>query len=577
MFAEYEDCISERLSMARVYDDAITLFELSETHEERVRFSLKLIDDQGSLPPKSLVISRKNGARAVEVRISGDHHFAKKEYLSALQLYNEALCFCEKGTENMGMAYANRSAVYFMTGYYELCLENIELALQNAYPEVLKDKLIKRKNDCLYKINNGGEKLVKPKEIDIKLSYEPNPKIPFMVEGIDLKVNEKYGRHLIAKQNFNPGDILIIEKPFTSILSKDKVYSYCLYCMNSNLMNLKPCNESTCAMFCSDKCYEESLAKFFKFEGQILDALYEYLDKKLHIVRMVIKLLTLFEDFDDLKEFIDSIDLSKTTPFDIDYKTATEKDLFRVFYAFSTHEELRDNNILFSSCNWSAYVYYLIKQCTDLGQRIKKKEHQSTIMTVILRLKLITSIYCINSYTISPSRGDQDYLDVKGSQSNLITSLFSHSCVPNVRITGENVNALIVMLPIKAGDQIFVSYGPIHNGFDLEKRQQILKASYCFDCTCDACKNDYPQQNDLRNNEISVDEQLFITRYKINVTQPNDPAVIREMLNQCNQFLTKYGHNYPSLDICNVQAVQQKCTELLYFNKPLEFCFVPRK
>jgi hypothetical protein len=54
------------------------------------------------------------------------------------------LCFAKPGTEAVGLAYANRSAVYFCLDEFELCLRNIKLAKSHNYPLDKIQKLDKR-------------------------------------------------------------------------------------------------------------------------------------------------------------------------------------------------------------------------------------------------------------------------------------------------------------------------------------------------------------------------------------------------------------------------------------------------
>lgn len=77
-------------------------------------------------------------------------------------------------------------------------------------------------------------------------------------------------------------------------------------------------------------------------------------------------------------------------------------------------------------------------------------------------------------------------------------SLFNHSCDANVaRFSIDDKMALIVARPIKAGEQIFITYGPYFNDKPREDRREYLKRKFSFECDCTACFNDYPkEQND---------------------------------------------------------------------------------
>lgn len=79
-----------------------------------------------------------------------------------------------------------------------------------------------------------------------------------------------------------------------------------------------------------------------------------------------------------------------------------------------------------------------------------------------------------------------------GSGLCMFASLFSHSCDPHVkRITVDNKIAFVVVRPVWAGKQVYISYGYSSYGMPRVDRQTYLK-SYGFKCDCEACAHNYP-------------------------------------------------------------------------------------
>lgn len=79
---------------------------------------------------------------------------------------------------------------------------------------------------------------------------------------------------------------------------------------------------------------------------------------------------------------------------------------------------------------------------------------------------------------------------VIGQKLGLVSSLFNHSCAPNVfngSNTGGDMDIFISTRPIKKGDQVFVG-----DGYPLEEltmiRRKELSQKYNFDCKCDRCE-----------------------------------------------------------------------------------------
>lgn len=570
MFKMY---VEKLLQIKSAPGDALIDFKRLENLEDKVRYCLNLLERSNCLPPKSLVKPDKDETMAEAYRLVGNHFFVIKEYAKALELYNQSLCFCEKGSEAMGMAYTNRSVIYFKTQYYKICLENVELALENGYPEKFKFKLIKRKNDCNYEIQYGRGKEMKHC-IEPQLSYLPHPTIPQMVEGIELKQNKKYGRHLVAKQDFNPGDILMIENPLNASLYLQNIYKYCLNCLNSNLMSLLPCEEAVTGMFCSKRCYEESMSKYFKYEHQIIDAINGMLGHKTVLLRFVFELITLVKDMDGLKEFVDSLDSNQTSPFDIDYKNTTKKDLLRSYFTLESHEKSRPMQYQYELATEVAAQYYFAIKCTDLGQLVTTKDHEDMLMKLLFRMSMIASINFRRLDKISTINEEDQVVEAKAEACQLLICLMNHSCAANVDLIGENNHVIHVARPIKAGEQLFLTHGQFFYCTPRTERKQELKRRFLFDCTCIACEKNYPQDVQLSVKNLNCYElRVLMESHQISTCKVNDPKALQKVVKKCYKFTKKHDRSFPCLELYLVQYFQHKCSALLYAEEPLEVTF----
>lgn len=54
----------------------------------------------------------KNNKKSLQYRNIGNKEFSKKKWREAMGFYNQSLRFAEIGTENVALAYANRSACF---------------------------------------------------------------------------------------------------------------------------------------------------------------------------------------------------------------------------------------------------------------------------------------------------------------------------------------------------------------------------------------------------------------------------------------------------------------------------------
>jgi hypothetical protein len=71
-----------------------------------------------------------------------------------------------------------------------------------------------------------------------KLSYQANPKIPFIVDCLEMREDEKYGRGIYATCDLNAGDVIAIEEPF--FLETLSTNRHCMNCNRSNMLSLIP-------------------------------------------------------------------------------------------------------------------------------------------------------------------------------------------------------------------------------------------------------------------------------------------------------------------------------------------------
>lgn len=153
-----------------------------------------------------------------------------------------------------------------------------------------------------------------------------------------------------------------------------------------------------------------------------------------------------------------------------------------------------------------------------------------------LLLEFFIDIRSITRYNENPSMDPETIFndsDEKvtnrevGSGMRTLMSIFNHSCYPNVHQTAMDCKeeVFIVMRPIKAGEQLFTSYGPDFFYESLQERQESMK-HYDFKCDCVACINDYPKLEKLPRqsfkqppNPVNFKEE--IEHYKRNCIEIN--------------------------------------------------------
>lgn len=105
-------------------------------------------------------------------------------------------------------------------------------------------KLNDREKKCNELIANAVyDKAEDPWEC-FKLSYPPNPKIPFLINDLELRNTEKYGRGVFTKRDLKAGDVIAVENLCFQRLFCPGQYNRCCCCIKVNMMNLLPCTKT---------------------------------------------------------------------------------------------------------------------------------------------------------------------------------------------------------------------------------------------------------------------------------------------------------------------------------------------
>lgn len=189
----------------------------------------------------------KSDENSKRLREIGNKFYTQRQFFEAIIKYNESLCYAENESENISLAYANRSAVYFEMKLYQRSLENIELARTHNYPIKNLEVLKIREEKCRDLMKNGfKESQDMP---PFKLTYDPHKKYPSMANCLELKSDKKFGRYIITNKSLSVGDVIAIEQPVVNFLREEFLYQRCSHCLKSNILSLLPCNSCTRGRF----------------------------------------------------------------------------------------------------------------------------------------------------------------------------------------------------------------------------------------------------------------------------------------------------------------------------------------
>lgn len=551
-------------------------FQTLKGSAEKIRFCYALLKEKNLLPNETTFISRKNSQKSLDARNRGNTYFKERNYVEALKCYNKSLCFAPVASESLAIAFANRSAVFLNTGFYKFCMENIELALKgDNYPSKMIGKLEQRKKECSEKMKNHIDSYVTltKEKSEIKLTYKPNTHVPNMIDALELATSIKFGRHVISNRHLYPGDIILIEKPFVKSLISldvrdDAEYSRCVNCLKSEFFNVFPCEFCTKAMFCSNTCREEAWNNFHKYECEVYGANVDYL-----MIRASLMCFTIFNDIDRIKAFLDD----SLNVFDPGYDYKSKEHQLKVLRSHATHAPVTKVEEEFQTCNTCALNWHLLQSSFNFKSLINSSETEDIFLTLLYDFAIVSQFYSHSLLTMARTPEEQQKVDGQfspqkyGSGLLPICSLLNHSCAPNVtRMGNDTCVVMVVRRHITPGEQLFDSYGPHHLNQKLIARQNQIRRRYAFDCTCEACQNDYPLLNDLEMEDLVEFFPLCAGIMKI---MEYDKAWADKSFALSKKFLKKFGEKYPAYEICAGQIIMIHCINILMIKTPVELQF----
>lgn len=116
--------------------------------------------------------NEKNNELATKYRLGGNTKFSEEKWRMAMKYYNLSLRFAEIGTEDVGLAYANRSHCFLKLGMFDKCITDIEMALKANYPRQKVPKLDKRRAYCLQQIESNKPTEKGEKSMVVSMSVE---------------------------------------------------------------------------------------------------------------------------------------------------------------------------------------------------------------------------------------------------------------------------------------------------------------------------------------------------------------------------------------------------------------------
>lgn len=455
----------------RIQDISRHFMSLSEPHK-RVLYVYGLLKIYQLIP---LVIKEdKCEFSSCHYRNLGNKMYEKKKLYMALQYYNLALMYAPLVSPSYALAISNRSAVLAGLKQYDACLNDINMVLSMS-PMAIRDKLLKRRSMCMEALRTIEEPDIFEKNQLIEEIFAMNgPKNSKYVDAsskLAVLHTPELGRHVVAQEDIEVGDVIVREDPFVSVLLREQITMTCGNCFSRHF-NMYPCAYCCMTMYCSRKCVGEAWESYHFYECPFLASLLDKKFTKLELLalRTTIKARTAHKSWEDVFKAVATVEDCKNIDDLGCYKTERGKMVYgsknyESMHSLSTNLEKRDASDLFQKTVTAAILLrylgmknFLSSDDPELKRKIKK------FTTETLMHHLMTAPTNMHSITANVEDEDGNFVDEYniGSGAYPFLSLINHSCAPNVvRYTrlGGTQTTLVALRPIKKGMQILDNYG----------------------------------------------------------------------------------------------------------------------
>ncbi|KAL0274623.1 UNVERIFIED_CONTAM: hypothetical protein PYX00_002712 [Menopon gallinae] len=477
------------------------IFSKLSTDKERIRFNFRLFRDQFN----KLSFERvgKSAVKSRVFRETGNLHFRNGDFWKAVTSYSESIAHAPRDAPEFYLAFGNRAAALLRLNLVKQALLDVEKALSLDIPKEFRTKMISRKENCLKSVDSSRTMHMGCGNIGLVTS-------PLFSSGsvkIALQKDDIFGRSLISSDHIKTGEILVVEKPYSCILVPNHLYTHCAHCFQRSF-NLIPCPDCVTSMYCSDKCLEDS-KEGHKIECRVLEIVtaLEASTMELLSLRTLIDASQQGQTLGELfKELNESDTNGEETPYNSD-------DHINIYKLVGNTEKRDSSDVLCKSLSASIIVYILDKIGNFFELHSGKKKEQLMCAAGGLILRYLQSMPC-NAHEIS-EYCDDSYEEI-GAGAYATLSLINHSCDPNVvRHSYGNMLALRAIRPIKKGEQLLDNYGYHYAVLSLYERRMSLMSQYFFECACEACEKNWPQQQDLPETNPVFKDNIDVKKYEL--------------------------------------------------------------
>ena len=317
---------------------------------------------------------------------------------------------------------------------------------------------------------------------------------PSLATSCEVRRTAEKGHHVVAKRDLKPGDAIIVEKPYAHAILQQFKHMYCHHCLVFTLGPV-PCKSCNLALFCSEECRDKAHS-YHQFECHCIEELlHETITeiKSLHLALRIITITGLSTLLKHRKFLNGEV---------IDGKQQQQLIAYDILYQKPTHTGDQTGEELFEKCISALFLVQCLERggfFNDAAEIENVKDYVGSAIFHHLQSLKISSVAVFETEVLNPSPVEMHKSTTTIAYAAYPTvSLLNHSCDPLVCITDTAEGCVVrAMSTIKAGEEVYMSYGLAYIDESLETRQNWARKIYKFRCTCIACEENWPNKHVL--------------------------------------------------------------------------------
>ena len=338
--------------------------------------------------------------------------------------------------------------------------------------------------------NLGSEDQLNSQKIERETVFKEGPHAVYqhLSAACEVQHTPTKGRYLVANQVINPGDPIIVESPYATVINKESILTHCHHCL-AKLSSPVPCKTCSVVLFCDEQCREKA-SDYHKIECPTINHLMEDCIGKCTVTHLAFKTI-LIAGLKTILRYHDCI-LNKSNIMNSDLP----KDLkdYHMLNQQVTHLDSSTDEDVYERTLLSVFLMRCLKE-GKFFPTFPSDEDEYFIGGQILNLLQSLPFYgCVISDMASQLSDNTTGVSGKGGAIYLTEGLLNHSCWPNTFKSDKSSRDLVVraIVTINPGQEITDSYGVWYPKHTTWSRRASLKRKYRFECQCEACTEDWP-------------------------------------------------------------------------------------